>query len=135
MPSQPPVQPVGNAKPGKYPQWGVDSNGWAIKEAKNSSQKQQDIAAGYLVWFDSASSAKSFVSSEQSLLNGSLPNPLSGVAGALEAFYHAITDGAMWRSLGWLLLGMVLFLAGTALWLRIPQRAARVGADAARAAV
>lgn len=65
-------------------------------------------------------------------LGGSvLGNPLA----SLEAFYRVLTDGKLWRSLGWLLLGAWLVFTGISLWLRIPQRAAGVGAAAARAAI
>jgi hypothetical protein len=56
---------------------------------------------------------------------GSLPNPLAAL-GSLEAFYQVITDGKLWRSLGWLLLGASLVYTGIFLWLRIPQRAAQI---------
>lgn len=39
-------------------------------------------------------------------------------AHALAAFYDKLTDGKMWRSLGWLALGLVLMIAGVALLLR-----------------
>ncbi len=32
----------------------------------------------------------------------------------IAVFIHAITDGKMWRSLGWLILGFILFLAASA---------------------
>lgn len=50
-----------------------------------------------------------------------LPNPLSGierVGAVLESFYKALTDGKMWRSVGWLLLGIALVIAGLFLWLK-----------------
>ena len=43
--------------------------------------------------------------------------PLAGLAGSAEAFFTALTDGKMWRSLGWVLLGVLLLLAGMLLWL------------------
>lgn len=46
-------------------------------------------------------------------------------------FFQVLTDGAMWRSLGWLLLGLVLFGVGLALILREPiERAAGTVAKA-----
>lgn len=42
---------------------------------------------------------------------------LSGIAGSLVAFYHAVTDGKLWRSLGWVLLGIALMLAGVLWWI------------------
>lgn len=50
----------------------------------------------------------------------SLPNPLSGleaIAKIFGDFSRAVTDGKMWRSLGWLLLGILLMLAGVLLWI------------------
>lgn len=42
---------------------------------------------------------------------------LSDIAAALVAFFSEITDFRMWRSLGWLLLGIVLLAGGLILWL------------------
>lgn len=40
-------------------------------------------------------------------------------------FFEVLTDGAMWRSLAWLILGLLLFGLGLALLLRAPlERAA-----------
>ena len=41
-----------------------------------------------------------------------IPNPLGSIAAALSTFIADITSGAMWRSLGWLLLGIVLIIVG-----------------------
>jgi len=41
----------------------------------------------------------------------------SSVQNALSGFYDKVTDGKMWRSLGWLLLGIALMIAGVALWI------------------
>lgn len=51
----------------------------------------------------------------------SIPNPLSGI-GAVghwlgEAVLHAI-DLPMWRSIGWIVLGAILVMAGIYLWFR-----------------
>ena len=49
-----------------------------------------------------------------------VPNPLSGIdeiGAVLEAFFDTISDGKMWRSVGWLLLGLVLTVFGIRLWL------------------
>jgi hypothetical protein len=43
--------------------------------------------------------------------------PLAGIAGSLEAFFHALTDGKLWRSLAWILLGILLMLLGAFLWI------------------
>jgi len=46
---------------------------------------------------------------------------LSGIArvgDVLQAFYENITDGKMWRSLGWLVLGLVFIIGGVVLWMK-----------------
>lgn len=48
------------------------------------------------------------------------PSPtavFSSIQNALSAFYDKLTDGKMWRSLGWLLLGVALMLLGVVLWI------------------
>jgi hypothetical protein len=48
------------------------------------------------------------------------PSPtavFSSIQNALSAFYDKLTDGKMWRSLGWLLLGVLLMITGVALWI------------------
>jgi hypothetical protein len=48
-------------------------------------------------------------------------------AHALGAIYDKITDGKMWRSLGWLALGMILMITGIALLLRRPAEGGAAG--------
>jgi uncharacterized membrane protein YccF (DUF307 family) len=59
------------------------------------------------------------------------------VQDALTAFYRTVTDGKLWRSLGWLLLGVVLLFTGIGLLIG-PAAARRspmgVAADFARKA-
>jgi hypothetical protein len=57
----------------------------------------------------------------------SLNNPLSGlesIARILGALGRAVTDGKMWRSLGWIVLGFIVFGFGLTLWLRKPIESA-----------
>ena len=54
------------------------------------------------------------------------PNPFAGLAGIANALAkigavfdsvgRAVTDGKMWRSLGWVVLGILLMLGATILW-------------------
>jgi hypothetical protein len=46
-----------------------------------------------------------------------LPSPFASIENALSAFYDKLTDGKMWRSLGWLALGILLMLLGLAMWI------------------
>lgn len=57
---------------------------------------------------------------------GALQQAVAPIAG-LEAVAHilgdigrAVTDGKMWRSVGWILLGIIIFGFGLLLWLRKP---------------
>lgn len=43
------------------------------------------------------------------------PAAFTSVQNALSGIYDKLTDGKMWRSLGWLLLGVVLMFAGVAM--------------------
>lgn len=98
MAEVPPGQPIapGIASGDTYPQWGVSQQGtkYLIKEATSAGEKQTDINAGYLTWFSSQKAAQEFVSSETSILNGQVPNPLSGwhlsVSGIAGWFFRAL---------------------------------------------
>lgn len=50
---------------------------------------------------------------------GGIPgaSAFSSAANALSGFYTVITNGKMWRSLGWLLLGIVLMFTGIAMFI------------------
>lgn len=50
------------------------------------------------------------------ILSGLGLSGLTDTAGVLVAFFTTITDYRMWRSLGWLLLGIVMIGSGLALW-------------------
>jgi hypothetical protein len=42
----------------------------------------------------------------------------AGMFGSAAAFMEALTDGRMWRSLGWLVAGLMLVILGFVLWVR-----------------
>lgn len=42
---------------------------------------------------------------------------LAGIAGGISAFYHVLTDGKLWRSLAWILLGFLLIFTGLTWWI------------------
>jgi hypothetical protein len=42
---------------------------------------------------------------------------LGGFVTVIEAIWTELTDGRMWRSLGWVILGIVLMLLGAGLWI------------------
>lgn len=40
------------------------------------------------------------------------------IGAAFESFYRILTDGKMWRSLGWIILGLIFIISGIFLWLK-----------------
>ncbi len=60
-----------------------------------------------------------------------------GVFGSITAFFTTITDGKMWRSFGWIILGILIMVFGINLWLHNPigRAAGGAGKAAATAAV
>lgn len=51
------------------------------------------------------------------------PNPLSGIdriGAVVEAFFRAVTDVKFWRSLGWILLGIIMLVVGIRIWMGKP---------------
>ena len=53
-------------------------------------------------------------------LTGGVSGDLTDVGATLAAFFGTITDGKMWRSLGWILLGIICLNWGVILLLREP---------------
>ena len=53
-------------------------------------------------------------------LTGGVSVDLTDVGATLAAFFGTITDGKMWRSLGWILLGIICLNWGVILLLREP---------------
>lgn len=51
---------------------------------------------------------------------GSGASDIDKLTGTFFAFFSDVTDGAMWRSMGWLMLGVAVLIFGLALWLRTP---------------
>lgn len=49
---------------------------------------------------------------------GGAISAFSSIQNALSAFYAELTNGKMWRSLGWLLLGIALMGLGAWLWIK-----------------
>lgn len=47
---------------------------------------------------------------------------LAGIGGVLGGLVSALLDVTMWRSLGWLWLGLLLLLWGVLIWTGVPQK-------------
>lgn len=131
-----PVAPGIVQNQNQYPQYGVgggspgNAAGWNIVTANNATDKQNDMNKGYLVWFSSKDAAHNFISSESSAFgSGSigLSNPLAALAGiargladfvgTIEHIWKILTNWRMWASLGWLVLGVIVLLAGISFYL------------------
>lgn len=105
----------------KYPQYGLDVKTGKIAVAHDTSEKVKLIKQGYVEWFLSRKAAGDFFKSQKDLFNGNLPSPLHGldsIGASIEAFYDVITDGKLWRSVAWIILGALLLYAGIYLWFR-----------------
>ena len=57
---------------------------------------------------------------------------LGAVAAEIAGIWAGLTDGKMWRSLGWIVLGIVLMLLGVILWIG-PKAAIPAGGAIGRA--
>lgn len=60
--------------------------------------------------------------------------PIGGAITLAEGIWAQLTDGRMWRSLGWLILGVILMLVGVLWWIG-PSAARRSPAGIAAGAV
>lgn len=67
-------------------------------------------------------------------LGSVITQPVKGIeeiGAVLKAVYTTVTDGKMWRSLGWLLLGIIVLLFGVWLWVRKELSGGNLGGFAA----
>lgn len=55
---------------------------------------------------------------QKSATGGNLLSGIDSLGATFEAAYDDITDGKLWRSLGWIVLGILLVIAGLYLWVR-----------------
>lgn len=111
-----------------FPEWFVGPpvaggpNQYQVVQANDQSTADQLTNEGYKGPYSSKAAAQGKADDATSAAKSteiSLPNldPLSGIAGSLTAFYDAITDGKLWRSLAWVVLGVLVMLLGVALWI------------------
>lgn len=99
-----------------------NATGWALSGGKAEfgpfatqaeAQKAKDAhpATGPLSAVHSAASG-----ADQVVKSGT--SGLAAIGGSLAGLGAAITDGKMWRSLGWLVFGVLMLLFGVFLWVR-----------------
>lgn len=95
-------------------------------------------------WSDVVLAIESAMGGESNVLKTAGPaeatvpsGPIAGLVTAIEAIWAGATDGKFWRSLGWIILGIMLMLVGVLLWIG-PSAERRspfgVAADVARQA-
>lgn len=87
-----------------------------------------DLVKDIQLGLESAAGGESNVTATAGPAGATSPQQLAGEApyiSTIEGIWTELTDGRMWRSLGWILLGIVLMLAGVAWW--IGPSAARRG--------
>lgn len=111
--------------PTRYPQYGVNQ-AHKIITARSSAQKQADIDAGYMEWFQTRTAARNWVKGQQGILGGHLPDPLSG----LDSLAGRLEEGSTWIRAGEAALGIILIAIGVA---RI-TRAVPIATDIAKTA-
>lgn len=78
-------------------------------------------------WSDLVAAVESAAGGESNVLasGGQTPagpvtvpaGPAAGLITLVEGIWAGATDGKLWRSLGWLLLGIALMFAGVAWWI------------------
>jgi hypothetical protein len=72
-------------------------------------------------WSDLVEAVTSAAGGEQQaeLVQAGAPNvqtPWTSVLTLMEGYWAGLTDGKLWRSLGWIILGIVMMLLGVAIW-------------------
>jgi hypothetical protein len=94
------------------------SEGWHKLNIADSATEAQ-AAAEAKKEFPAGKTPTTSVSSQVANTAGGIPgaSEFSSAANALSGFYTVITNGKMWRSLGWLLLGIVLMFIGIAMFI------------------
>ena len=65
---------------------------------------------------ESAAGGESNVENTAGPATASVPPSLAGITTVIEGIWAGLTDGKLWRSVGWLVLGIILMLLGIAVW-------------------
>lgn len=112
------------------PDAGHPGSDYYVNDVSGTIQAQSNpaFAAGLLAsgWsgpFDWAGAQAQVASNPSTAAKGAVAavNPLSGLEGisrVLGDVGTALTDGKLWRSLGWLVLGVLLLFTGVFLWMK-----------------
>lgn len=90
------------------------SEGWHKLNIADSATEAQ-AAAEAKKEFPSGKTPTTSVAGQ--IANTAGASAFTSTTNALSSFYTVITNGKMWRSLGWLLLGIVLMFIGIALFI------------------
>ena len=46
------------------------------------------------------------------------PHAIAAAATSMEKFWKTLTDKYMWRSLGWIIIGLIILVAGILSWMK-----------------
>ncbi len=97
---------------------------WWVFPESGTIQRQSSpvLRAGLLAsgWagFDTQEHAKAFAAGNAISTGKGDIKAVTGSWGFVKAFAEHLADGKMWRSLGWIVLGVILMFTGLMLWLR-----------------
>ncbi len=121
-------QPVSGGPGGGQPggeghgHWWVISTGGESRvtpfEVVESASKPAGSVAGP---FPTKTAAQAWITAREQKFPVDIPNPLSGIGAVghwIGTIVEHLTDTAMWRSLGWMALGIMLIASGIYLWFR-----------------
>lgn len=94
------------------------SEGWHKLNIADTATEAQ-AAAEAKKEFPAGAAPTTSVSSQIANEAGGIPgaSTFTSTENALSGFYDVITNGKMWRSLGWLLLGIVLMFVGISMFI------------------
>jgi hypothetical protein len=97
---------------------------WWVFPASGTIQRQSNpilrdglLASGW-AGFDTQEHARAFAQGNAISTGKGDIKAVTGSWGFVKAFLEHLADGKMWRSLGWLALGVLLIAMGLILWLR-----------------
>lgn len=118
--SSPTYQVVQGPPPGPNPAFTVTANGTSVKVTgpfASQAAAQATIPKGAAMGPGGPTAPGAAAPNTSVPGTSGLFSAFSSIANALTAFYDEITNGKMWRSLGWLVLGIVLMFIGVLLWI------------------
>lgn len=105
---------------GSYQGWTVYQGPFNSEAEARASSPPSGLGALWDLTTTVAGTVAANANPANPLPNVSTPNPLAGLEGiakVLGDIGRALTDGKMWRSFGWVTLGILILMLGIGLWL------------------